>query len=109
MLPVAQGTFSMITGWPRASCKPSAITRPIVSVGPPAGDGTTRVTVREGQVCASAWPPTQIARTIDVAALIADRDIAISFNNRSSPLLLQLHRSRHKRNSLSGWINIGLY
>ena len=37
----------MTTGWPSAARIPSAIIRPVVSVGPPAGYGTTIVTTRK--------------------------------------------------------------
>ena len=46
--PPAPLTFSMTTGWPSAPRIRSAMTRASVSVGPPAGNGTTIVTGRDG-------------------------------------------------------------
>ena len=40
--------FSTITGWPSLSCRSFAIARATTSDRPPAGYGTTSVTVRLG-------------------------------------------------------------
>jgi hypothetical protein len=48
MAPPAPLTFSITTGWPRKPRIDSARTRPSVSVGPPAGYGTTIVIGRDG-------------------------------------------------------------
>jgi hypothetical protein len=52
MVPAAPATLSTITVCPRASRNPSAITRAIVSVGPPAENGTTMVMGFDGYDCA---------------------------------------------------------
>jgi hypothetical protein len=48
MLPDAPGTFSMITGWPSEARRRSPMMRPIVSTGPPGGNGTIMVMGRNG-------------------------------------------------------------
>jgi hypothetical protein len=48
MLPPAPLTFSTMIGWPSGAFMRSARMRAMVSVGPPAGYGTTRAIVREG-------------------------------------------------------------
>jgi len=79
--PPAPPTFSMMTCWPSMSEKRCANRRPTRSTGPPAGNGTTIVTGRVGQVCAKAAPadiehstsamidlsmaPSQIARSYE--------------------------------------------
>ena len=47
-LPPAPGWFSMITLWPRSAARPCVTVRATVSVGPPAGYGTTTLIVRSG-------------------------------------------------------------
>src|SRR3954465_7436397 len=54
MLPPAPVTFSTTTVWPRLFVIRSAMIRAIVSVGPPAENGTTTVTGRTGKFCADA-------------------------------------------------------
>src|SRR5262249_23009487 len=51
----APGRFSITTGWPQSSLIFWAMTRERMSVGPPAGNGTTMRMVRLGKVgdCAS--------------------------------------------------------
>src|SRR5262245_34933186 len=44
----------MMICWPRSSAIGGARMRPTTSIGPPAGKGTTMVSVRAGQSCASA-------------------------------------------------------
>src|SRR4051794_8788431 len=51
-MPAAPGLFSTITGWPQRSDSFCAISRAPVSVPPPGGNGTTRVTERVGY---GAW------------------------------------------------------
>src|SRR4051812_48600962 len=65
MLPEAPATFSMMTDCPSEGRMPSAIMRAIVSVGPPAGNGTTTVTGRAGYVCAT--PLSANATTAETA------------------------------------------
>jgi hypothetical protein len=48
MLPPAPVTFSITTVWPSDPFIASARMRASVSVGPPAGNGTTIVTGRDG-------------------------------------------------------------
>ncbi len=48
MLPPAPGLFSTTTGWPQASVSFCATSRPVVSSGPPGGNGTTSFTARAG-------------------------------------------------------------
>ena len=48
MLPSAPVTFSMMTVWPSEARMRSATMRVIVSVGPPAANGTTMVMGRVG-------------------------------------------------------------
>src|SRR3954469_4443299 len=54
MLPPAPVTFSTTTVWPRFFVIRSAMMRAIVSVGPPAENGTTIETGRVGKFCADA-------------------------------------------------------
>src|ERR1019366_995642 len=54
LMPPAPPTFSMITCWPSSSDKRGASTRAMVSVAPPAPNGTTMVTGRVRHVCAAA-------------------------------------------------------
>jgi hypothetical protein len=62
MLPDAPGLFSTTIGCPRRRDSASATTRPLVSVTPPAANGTTSRIGRSGY-CASAG-----AATISAAA-----------------------------------------
>src|SRR5262245_1916171 len=54
MLPDAPAGFSTTTGRPSVTAIRSASTRPIVSVGPPAGNGTIMVMARDGYDWAAA-------------------------------------------------------
>src|SRR6185312_9514542 len=63
-MPPAPPTFSTTTCWPSSSLMRCAMTRPIVSCGPPAANGITIVTGRVGKSCAVAWPAeTSAAKT----------------------------------------------
>ena len=42
MPPPAPGRLSTTTGWPHASCSFCAMPRPMMSSGPPGGNGTTK-------------------------------------------------------------------
>jgi hypothetical protein len=53
-MPPAPPTFSMITCWPRTSESRRPTMRPSTSVPPPAANGTTMVSGRLGQLCATA-------------------------------------------------------
>src|ERR1044071_9647034 len=53
-VPPAPERFSTTTGWPRASCKPVAVMRVMMSTAPPGGNGEMKRTGREGKACASA-------------------------------------------------------
>src|SRR5262249_44454910 len=55
--PPAPVTSSTSTVWPRLFVMRSAMMRAIVSVGPPAENGTTTVTGFAGKLCAMAPPP----------------------------------------------------
>ena len=48
MLPEAPGTFSMITAWPNDERMRSPTMRPMVSTGPPGGNGTIMLIGRTG-------------------------------------------------------------
>ena len=48
MLPEAPPTFSTTIGWPSVARICSPMMRTSVSLGPPAGNGTTTVTGRDG-------------------------------------------------------------
>src|SRR5689334_4426360 len=54
MLPPAPPTFSITTGWPSFSRIRSAMMRAAASVDPPGGNGTIRVSGRDGKFCACA-------------------------------------------------------
>src|SRR5262245_63235267 len=56
VMPPAPPTFSTTTCWPSNSLMRCAMTRPIVSCGPPAANGMTIVTGRVGKSWAVAWP-----------------------------------------------------
>src|SRR5262249_39463918 len=49
--------FSTTICFPRISVRRCATTRPLTSTGPPAANGTTMLTGRAGQSCATALPP----------------------------------------------------
>src|ERR1051325_5124846 len=68
MLPPAPPTFSMITGWPSDGRIASPMMRAAVSVDPPGGNGTIRVTGRDGNACACAWLVTRAANAASAAA-----------------------------------------
>src|SRR5262249_40785224 len=55
-VPPAPLGFSTTTCWPRTSLSPWARMRPATSLGPPAANGTTRVSGRVGKFCAGAVP-----------------------------------------------------
>src|ERR1700722_10377169 len=57
-MPPAPPTFSTITFWPSSSPTRAAMMRPSTSVGPPAANGMTIVSVRFGKSCAPAAPAT---------------------------------------------------
>jgi len=48
MLPEAPAWFSMMTGWPNDARIRSAMMRPMMSTGPPGGNGTMMVIGRDG-------------------------------------------------------------
>src|SRR5262245_65151540 len=54
MLPPAPPTFSITMGWPSVSRIRSAMMRAAASVDPPGGNGTIKVSGREGNGCACA-------------------------------------------------------
>src|SRR3954463_15347699 len=56
MVPAAPVVFSTTTVWPRLVRNRSAKMRAMVSVGPPAANGTTSVTGRDGKLCACVAP-----------------------------------------------------
>ena len=58
MVPVAPALLSTRNGWPRVWVSLGPIARATLSVEPPGGNGTTRVTGFEGQTC--AWAPAAI-------------------------------------------------
>src|ERR1051325_1827089 len=68
MLPPAPPTFSMITGWPSDGRIASPMMRAAGSVEPPGGNGTIRVTGRDGNACACAWLVTRAANAASAAA-----------------------------------------
>src|ERR1700752_1408657 len=68
MLPPAPPTFSMITRWRSGARMASPRIRAAVSVDPPGGNGTIRVTGRDGNACASAWLVTRAAIAASAAA-----------------------------------------
>src|SRR4030095_13693798 len=53
MVPPAPPWFSMMICWPISFDTWAAMSRAMPSVGPPAVNGTTQVTVLAGQLCAS--------------------------------------------------------
>src|SRR5258708_33088255 len=55
MAVLAPGWFSITAGCPHTSLRRWATTRLRMSVGPPAGNGTTRRTARWGYVSAPPW------------------------------------------------------
>src|SRR5262249_55298551 len=55
-VPPAPLGFSTTTCWPSTSLSPWARMRPATSLGPPAANGTTRVSGRLGKFCAEAMP-----------------------------------------------------
>src|SRR4030088_2987112 len=97
-----------MTGCPRAECSPSATIRPIVSVGPPAGNGTTRVIARDGTICALALlivaDTAQAERSVAIAVKERERmGLSSGSGIRMLPSPLQLRLLRHKDNSLIGY------
>ena len=53
-MPPAPPKFSITICWPRISLMRAPIMRAMVSTGPPAAKGTTRLIGRAGQLCACA-------------------------------------------------------
>src|SRR5262245_12055107 len=80
MVPPAPPTFSITTGWPSVGRIASAMMRAAVSVDPPGGNGTIRVTGRDGNVCASARLDTRS----DAAANIRTIGFSSSRNPEST-------------------------
>src|SRR5262245_20549506 len=70
MLAPAPVMFSTITGWPSDTRMRSERMRANVSVGPPAGNGTMRVTGRDGKV--SACANTMLPRAAAMATARCD-------------------------------------
>jgi hypothetical protein len=58
MVPPAPPRLSMITATPSAAESLSAMARANTSFDPPGGNGTTKVMLRLGQVCACVLPAT---------------------------------------------------
>src|SRR5688572_6957593 len=69
-MPPALGRFSTITVCPRGLPMACATTRATVSVGPPAANGTSMLTLRVGYCCATAAPDT----TSTAAAMLETRN-----------------------------------
>jgi hypothetical protein len=88
MLPEAPATFSMMTDCPSEARMPSAMIRPIVSVGPPAGNGTTIVTGRPGYVCATPLSanPTTAERAIEIRSILREYMVLSSLRIVTPPL-----------------------
>src|SRR5262245_22340211 len=83
MLPPAPPTFSITIGWPSVSRIRSAMMRAAASVDPPGGNGTIRLSGREGKV----WACTV------VAAHTTANSAAISLLITPSPIYAQFLRS----------------
>jgi predicted carbohydrate-binding protein with CBM5 and CBM33 domain len=62
MVPPAPARFSTTTGWPSEADSFSATRRATTSVEPPAGNGTTIRTGRDGKVCAATGKASVPAR-----------------------------------------------
>src|SRR6185295_3379274 len=69
-MPPAPLTFSMMICWPSSSDIGGAMMRAATSIGPPAGNGTTMVTVRTGQSSAQAGKGSATS-----AAMMAHTDV----------------------------------
>src|SRR6185369_779620 len=70
MLPPAPPTFSITTGWPSVSRIRSAMMRAAESVEPPGGNGTIKVSGRDGKVCACAAAAAQTTMNSAVINLL---------------------------------------
>src|SRR5258708_2202091 len=85
MVPPAPVTFSTTTVWPNARPMRSAMMRAMVSVGPPAANGTVTVTGREGYAWAAATIESAdnaaAARTCTRSGVFMTRE-----SNRFAPL-----------------------
>src|SRR5215475_5398475 len=81
-MPPAPPTFSTIICWPSRSESDVARIRPIESIGPPAANGTTRVTGRVGQSCAARGQTQNETSAIRAAPNV----LAIQF---ATPCLIQ--------------------
>src|SRR5712691_8868070 len=67
---LAPGWFSTTTGWPQTSLRRWATTRVRMSVGPPAGNGTTNLIERLGKASAcSCAAAGDIANSADTNAI----------------------------------------
>src|SRR5262249_27309547 len=75
MVDPAPVTFSTMMGWPSDIRMPSLKTRPSVSVGPPAGNGTIIVMGCVGYSCARAPIPQAKLAHPSAAATATARDI----------------------------------
>src|SRR6516162_8155406 len=69
-MPPAPVTFSTITCWPSSSDRRGASARAITSVAPPAPNGTTMVSGRDGQLCAAAGALATSAATAVISVSI---------------------------------------
>ena len=67
MVPPAPATVSITTVWPSGTRIASAITRAVVSVEPPGGNGEISVTGRVGNDCAAAMPNHAAAATLAIS------------------------------------------
>src|SRR3954452_14809140 len=84
MVPAAPGRFSITIDWPRCFSVAAASARMPMSVDPPAGHGTIKVTGRVGNCCACAAP----ASASRMAAINPAILTSPSFAHRNFPVIL---------------------
>src|SRR5580704_7466941 len=100
MTPPPPDWFSMITGWPRITCRRAVTSRDTASVDPPGGTGTTSLMVRSGKVCATAGQ--QAVAATAAAATQHNRALDICCFPRM-PAILRRPGSRQQRAEALGW------
>ena len=71
-VPPAPTGFSTTTVWPSTSLSAGRQERPATSLGPPAANGTTIVSVRFGRLCAAAGPASAIVSKAAKALHVAN-------------------------------------
>jgi hypothetical protein len=90
IVPAAPGLFSITIFWPRCFSVASASARMPMSVPPPAGHGTIKVTGRVGNCCACAIPANATTTAASSMARFI-RFLPSHFADRNFPVIVAAH------------------